>query len=76
MRRFGLRDDQCTKAPSIAEPVTNNQHVRPDVEEFHILDIRQPGIDLARFHDFARFAASYSRTYPVATARTARPMLA
>ena len=30
----------------------------------------------ARLQPFARFAASYSRTYPVATARTARPMFA
>jgi hypothetical protein len=44
--------------------VTNNLRVRPDVKDFHILDIRQPGIDLARFHDFARFAASYSRHAP------------
>jgi hypothetical protein len=55
--------------------VTNNQRVQPDVEKFHVLDIRQPGIDLARFHDFARFAASYSRHAPSDEATSIRKEL-
>ncbi len=62
--------------PVVAIEAIKKMSLRPDVEECHILDIPQPGIDLVRSYDFARFAASYSRTYPVATARTARPMLA